>query len=128
VIFISEAALSVVWILAGRSDPGVRRCLRQAADDLAVFQHGLQSSAYSTAMKHKFLLTSLSHRVVGVDITAVDKRWEVSEGFTGRNVPVAVFRSWSSAEAYFRFLGAEEVTLKEALRLLKGTGAAILTI
>jgi hypothetical protein len=79
-------------------------------------------------MKHMFLLTSLSHRVVAVDITPVDPRWEASEGFTGRSVQAAVFRSWSSAEAHFRFLGAEEVTLEQALRLLKSTGAAVLMI
>lgn len=80
-------------------------------------------------MKHIFLVSSLSHRVVGVDVTAVDPRWEESEeGFTGRSVPVAVFKSWSSAEAHFRFLGAEEVALEQALRLLKSTGAALLMI
>jgi len=66
--------------------------------------------------------------VVSVDVTAVDPRWDVSEGFTGRSVPAAVFRSWISAEAYFRFLGTEEVTLAKALHLLKSTGAAVPTI
>jgi hypothetical protein len=79
-------------------------------------------------MKHIFLVSSLSHRVVSVDVTPVDPRWEVSEGFTGRSVPAAVFRSWNSAEAYFRLLGAEEVNLKQALHLLKSTGAAVLMI
>jgi hypothetical protein len=79
-------------------------------------------------MTHMFLLTSISHRVVGVEITAVDPQWEASEGFTGRSVPIGVFRSWSSAEAHFRFLGAKEGALEDALRLLKSTGAALLTI
>ena len=76
-------------------------------------------------MKHMFLLTSISHRVAVVDITAVDPRWEALEGFNGRSVPVAVFRTWSLAEAHFRFLGAQEVTLEQALRLMKSTGAAV---
>jgi hypothetical protein len=74
------------------------------------------------------LVTSLSHRVVAVDVTPVDPRWDVSEGFTGRSVPAAVFRGWSSAEEHFRFLGAEQAALEQALRLLKSTGAAVLTI
>lgn len=56
------------------------------------------SSADSTTMKHIFLLTSISHRVALVDITGVDPRWDASEGFIGRTVPVAVFRGWSSTE------------------------------
>jgi hypothetical protein len=79
-------------------------------------------------MKHIFLLYSLSHRVVVVDATGVDPRWDVSEGFTGRSAPVAVFRGWVSAESYFRFLGAEDVALDRALRHLKSTGASILVV
>ena len=80
------------------------------------------------AMKHIFLLSSLSHRVVGVDITPVDPRWESAEGFTGQSVPAGFFRSRSSAETYSRFLGASDVTLGEVLRSLKSTDAAVLMI
>jgi len=51
-----------------------------------------------------------------------------AKGFTGQSVPAGVFRSWASAEAYFRFLGASDAALDQAVRLLKSTGAALLMI
>jgi len=65
-------------------------------------------------MRHLFLLRSLSHRVVVIDITAVDPRWEASEGFTGRSAPAAVYRNWASPEAYFRLLGADDAAIDQA--------------
>jgi hypothetical protein len=79
-------------------------------------------------MKHRFLLHSLSHRVIAVDITGEGLNSESLEKMERRTVPILTFRSWEPASDYFRALGADQVVLEDTADWLKKCGTASLTI
>jgi len=79
-------------------------------------------------MKHRFLLHSLSHRVIAIDITGEGLSSESLERSERTTVPILRFRSWEPASDYFRSLGADQVVLEDTAGWLKRCGAASLTI
>jgi hypothetical protein len=80
-------------------------------------------------MKHRFLLHSLSHTLVVVDITKIGLPTEIYPR-TGQEQTVAVarFQSWRDAEQYFLTLGADAEELERTSAQLKEASVAVLTI
>jgi hypothetical protein len=80
-------------------------------------------------MRHRFLLHSLSHTVLVVDITAIGLPAEIypPDGET-KTVPSLRFQSWEDAEQYFLRLGADAQTLQETFQRLTKLGVGGLTI
>jgi hypothetical protein len=80
-------------------------------------------------MKHRFLLHSLSHTFLVVDITGVLMQAEScpKEG-QDQTVPVLRLRSWRDAERHFLRLGADAEALGAATEWLRKAGVAVLTI
>jgi len=79
-------------------------------------------------MKHRFLLHSLSHRILAVDITREGLPFGPSTATEPNTVPILRFGSWEHAAAYFRSLGADETSVDNAGTWLQKAGAATLTI
>jgi len=79
-------------------------------------------------MKHRFLLHSLSHTVLVVDITEVGLPIGAQPDRREQTVPILRFRGWGDAELYFRALGASREALGEAAIWLRKAGIAVLTI
>jgi len=80
-------------------------------------------------MRHRFLLHSLSHTFVVVDITKMGLPKEIYPGAGPEHtVPVARFQSWRDAERYFLALGADAEALERTSVQLKNTSVAVLTI
>lgn len=80
-------------------------------------------------MKRRFLVHSLSHTFVAVDITQLGLSNQVlPKGGQQQPVPSVRFRSWEEAEEYFLSLGVEAGLLKSILMKLKSNGVAVLTI
>jgi hypothetical protein len=80
-------------------------------------------------MKHRFLLHSLSHTFVVVDITEIGLPTEAypPEG-KEQIVPSLRFQSWTAAERYFLSLGAGAEVLQGTLSALKRQSVAVMTI
>ena len=80
-------------------------------------------------MKHRFLVHSLNHTVLLVDITAIGLPAEVypSEG-KPQAVQTLRFQTWGSAKEYLRGLGTSEERLDEIGANVKGAGLGVLTI
>lgn len=80
-------------------------------------------------VKHRFLLHSLSHTVLAVDVTEVGVPTEIypNEG-KQQTVPCIRFQAWRDAEQYFLHLGADPGMLQGVSNRLKSTGVAALTI
>ena len=80
-------------------------------------------------MMHRFLLHSLSHTVIVVDITDCGLPTDVFPP-TGerRLVPSVRFQNWEDAKQYLGMLGADKELLEEAAIRLKQTSVAVLTI
>jgi hypothetical protein len=80
-------------------------------------------------MKHRFLLHSLNHTILCVDVSNVGIPVEIiSDAGETRALPSVRFRTWSSAEQHFLGLGAKEESLRTTDKLLKKHGVAVLTI
>lgn len=80
-------------------------------------------------MKHRFLIHSLSHTILVVDITQFGIEIEINSR-TGnmKMVPALRFPVWKEAEQYFRAKGADSETLEETHRDLRKTGVTVMTI
>ncbi len=80
-------------------------------------------------MKRRFLLHSMPHMYLVVDITSAARPSE----FYPRDgeeeaVPLFQFRNWRHAEHYFSALGADGEEIERSAAQLKETGVAVLTI
>jgi hypothetical protein len=80
-------------------------------------------------MKHRFLLHSISHNFLVVDITRVS---DIANGSTitgtSNMVPAERFKSWDDLQTHLRSMGAGEETLREALAHLRKCSLAVVTI
>jgi len=79
-------------------------------------------------MRRRFLLHSLSHTFILVDITAVDPPVETSASVHQQTVPIVRFQSLRDAKQYLRTLGAGEDVLEGTFASLKKQGVAVMTI
>ena len=80
-------------------------------------------------MKHRFLIHSLSHTILVVDITQFGIEIEINTR-TGNTkmVPALRFPVWKEAEQYFRANGADSETLEETRTHLSKASVAVMTI
>ena len=80
-------------------------------------------------MKHRFLVHSLNHTTLLVDITAVGLPTEIYPP-EGKPEPVSSrrFQSWRDAEQYLLKMGTEQDELDRMLERTKKDGVAVLTI
>ena len=80
-------------------------------------------------MKHRYLIHSLNHTILLVDITEIGLPDEVYPP-EGREQLVSSLRlqSWLAAEQFLLRAGAEKKQLARAWDLLKAKGVAVLTI
>jgi hypothetical protein len=80
-------------------------------------------------MTHRFLLHSLNHNILVVDISEL---WSASENKprTGNTemAPTLRFGSWEDAERYFRVKGADDETIASASKGLAKSSVAVMTI
>jgi hypothetical protein len=80
-------------------------------------------------MKHRFLLHSLSHTLLAVDITNVGPSVGVyPRAVEDQAVPTVRFQSWEDAERYFLASGADGALIERTFAQLRETGVAVLTI
>ena len=80
-------------------------------------------------MKHRFLLHSLSHTYVVVDITNVGLPTTIYPAAGQEQmVPLVRFQSWRDVERYFLNLGADQEALEKTSAWLGKTSVAVLTI
>ena len=80
-------------------------------------------------MKHRFLIHSLNHTTLLVDITQIGLPNEIypPEGKL-QSVPSLRFQTWRHAEQYLLGLGAAQGPLDATVEKLKKAGVAVLTI
>jgi hypothetical protein len=80
-------------------------------------------------MKHRFLIHSLNHTSLLVDITEVGSPTEVypPEGKL-QSVRSLRFQGWHNAERYLLGLGANQKSLNTLAETLKNTSVGVLTI
>jgi hypothetical protein len=80
-------------------------------------------------MKHRFLIHSLNHSSLLVDITAIGIPGEtfLPDG-KPQTVPTLRFQTWSSTRAYLRGLGASEQHLDGVEADVNRASVAVLTI
>ncbi len=71
-------------------------------------------------MKHRFLLHSLSHTFLVVEITELSAQ--------NQTVPFVRFQNWTDAEQYFLAMGATPESVAETLAWLQRCSTAVLTI
>jgi hypothetical protein len=80
-------------------------------------------------MKHRFLLHSLNHTVLSVDISEIGLPNSVIEfGGEKQSVSSIRFRTWSQAEEYLSKLGASSESLVKVKDDLRKNGLAVLTV
>jgi hypothetical protein len=80
-------------------------------------------------MKHRFLIYSMSHTWVVVDITKIGPTEEICpKRGQEHTVPLRRFQSWRDAEQYLLESGADTEVLQRTTTSLKQTGMAVLTI
>jgi len=79
-------------------------------------------------MRHRFLLHSLNHTFLAVDITGCPHVKPDPRGSQLQTVPIVRFLSWIEAKRYFIALGADDETVDRASSLLGKTSVAVLTI
>jgi hypothetical protein len=80
-------------------------------------------------MKHRFLLHSLNHAIMVVDVSEVGVEGEAN--LRTRNtkmVPVLRFMNWNEAVGYFRAKLADENTLEKTRSALHKRGVAVMTV
>ena len=80
-------------------------------------------------MKHRFLLHSLSHTILVVDISGFGMAIEVNPR-TGntRMVPALRFINWKETEQYFRANEADDETIEQTQAQLSKHNTAVMTI
>jgi len=80
-------------------------------------------------MKHRFLLHSLSHTIVVVDISEIGLPREIyPQDGQRQRVSTIRFRNWTDAERYLQRLGADAEALERICAQLEKTSVAVLTI
>ena len=81
-------------------------------------------------MKHRFLIHSLSHTVLIVDISQFGVEIESSAARTGNTkmVPALRFPVWKEAEQYLRTNGADPETIEKTHTQLSKASVAVVTI
>jgi hypothetical protein len=86
---------------------------------------GARSRAYLDTMKHRFLIHSLNHTILSVDVTAIGLPTKVypPEGKL-QSIHSLRFQTWHTAEGYL----ASQRSLSTATESLKKAGVAVLTI
>lgn len=77
-------------------------------------------------MKHRFLLHSLNHNILIVDISQF--RIENPEPGNFSQVPAVRLSSWKQAKQFFQAKDADEDTLQQTLAVLNKSGVAVMTI
>lgn len=78
-------------------------------------------------MKRRFLVHSLNHTFLVVDITG----FGIAADVNSRNIqtaPVFTFANWKEAEAYFRTNEADQETIARTRANLSKNGVAVMTI
>jgi hypothetical protein len=80
-------------------------------------------------VKHRFLLHSLNHTVLIVDISQFKMNIEINPR-TGNSemVPALRFINWKEAEQFFRAKEATAKTIEETRVMLAKTGVAVMTV
>ena len=80
-------------------------------------------------MKHRFLLHSLNHTVLVVDISEFGTAIEINQRTgNGKTVPALRFINWKEAEQYFLANEADEDTIEKTRAMLYKTGVAVMTV
>jgi hypothetical protein len=78
-------------------------------------------------MRYRFLLHSLSHTTVAVNITGLSVNIR-GVGVNGNSLPFVQFPSWGKAKQHFLELDAGQESLDATELQLKKTSVAVLTI
>ena len=80
-------------------------------------------------MKHRFLLHSLNHTILVVDITEIGTTIEI-EPRTGNTkfVPALRFVNWKEAEQFFRAKEASEDCIESTRAMVNKSGVAVMTV
>ena len=80
-------------------------------------------------MKHRFLIHSLSHTILVVDITQFGIQIEI-DARTGnmKMIPAFRFPVWKEAEQYFRAKEADDETIERTQAQLSKNSTAVMTI
>ena len=80
-------------------------------------------------MKHRFLLHSLNHTVLIVDISQFGMNVEINPR-TGNSqmVPALRFINWKEAEQFFRAKEAGDDAIEDTRVTLAKTGVAVMTV
>ena len=78
-------------------------------------------------MKHRFLLHSLSHTILVVDISEVGMAIDPKTGNT-QMAPALRFINWNDAAQYFRANGADGETIERTHAQLDKNSVAVITI
>jgi hypothetical protein len=78
-------------------------------------------------MKYRFLIHSLSHATVAVNITGLSANI-AGVGVNGNSLPFIQFMSWDRARQHFLELGAGQESVEATEEQLKRTSVAVLTI
>jgi hypothetical protein len=78
-------------------------------------------------MKYRFLLHSLSHTILAVDITGLSANI-AGLGVNGTSLPFIQFTSWDKARRHFEELGAGEEPLDTTHQQLRRASVAVVTI
>jgi hypothetical protein len=80
-------------------------------------------------MKHRFLVHSLNHTVLTVNITEIGlPNQHIEAGGQRYSVPSIWFKSWSDAEEYFSKLGVKSEELVRLRENLRKTSLAVFTV
>ena len=80
-------------------------------------------------MKHRFLIHSLNHTFLVVDITSIGlPTGALPQNGQERVVPTLRFRNWEDAKQYFLRLGAEGAALDKTSTTIRNESLAVLTI
>ena len=82
-----------------------------------------------SVVKYRFLIHSLSHTFVVVDISTIGMPTQIYPT-TGQVQQVSAFRfrRWNDVQAYLFKSGAEARSINEAAEHVKRTGLAVLTV
>jgi hypothetical protein len=78
-------------------------------------------------MKYKFLLHSLSHTTLAINVTGLSLN-VAGVGVNGSSLPFVQYNSWDRAKQRFLELGAQQESLDAAYQHLRATSVAVLTI
>jgi len=80
-------------------------------------------------MKHRFLLHSLNHTILVVDITEIGTALETKPRTENTKlVPVLRFVNWKETEQFFRAKEASEDCIESTRAMLNKSGVAVMTV